>query len=101
MTLTIYLFILISALMFGIGVYGLASKRNMLRMLLSAEVMFNGALLALLTLSTTTEAATGGVIALLAIGLAAAEVGVVVSIVVLMFQVKRSIDIYEIRKLRE
>lgn len=101
MTLTIYLFVSVSAVMFGIGVYGLASKRNMLRMLLSAEVMFNGALLALLTLSSTTEAVTGGVIALLAIGLAAAEVGVIVSIVILMFQVKRSIDIYEIRRLRE
>ncbi|MFQ5710839.1 MAG: NADH-quinone oxidoreductase subunit NuoK [Candidatus Geothermarchaeales archaeon] len=99
--LTAYLFLLVSAIMFGIGVYGLASKRNLLRMLLSAEVMFNGALLALLTISAITEPTSGGVIALLAIGLAAAEVGVVVSVVILMFQVKRSIDIYELRRFRE
>lgn len=101
MMLTAYLFLLVSAIMFGIGVYGLASKRNLLRMLLSAEVMFNGALLALLTISAITEPTSGGVIALLAIGLAAAEVGVVVSVVILMFQVKRSIDIYELRRFRE
>jgi len=95
------LFLSLSAAMFGIGLYGLISKRNMLRMLLSAEVNFNAAMLALLTLaSSSSSPATGGVIALLAIGIAAADIGIMVSIAILMFQLKRRLDVYELRKFR-
>jgi NADH-quinone oxidoreductase subunit K len=96
---TAYLFLSLSAAMFGIGLYGLVSKRNMLRMLLSAEVNFNGAVLALLTLaSTSSSPATGGVIALLAIGIAGADVGMMVSIAILMFRLKRKLDVYELKE---
>lgn len=95
------LFLSLSAAMFGIGLYGLISKRNMLRMLLSAEVNFNAAMLALLTLaSSSSSAATGGVIALLAIGIAAADVGIMVAIAILMFQLKRRLDVYELEKFK-
>jgi NADH-quinone oxidoreductase subunit K len=99
-----YLFLTLSAAMFGIGLYGLISKRNMLRMLLSAEVNFNAAMLALLTLSSSTASptavATGGVIALLAIGIAAADIGMLVAIAILMFQLKRRLDVYELKESR-
>jgi NADH-quinone oxidoreductase subunit K len=92
-----YLFLILASIVFAIGVYGLLSKRHMLRMLLSAEVMFNSVLLFLLTFSTLTSSPlTGGVIALLAIGIAAAEIGVIVSLAVLMFRLKETIDVYEI-----
>lgn len=96
-----FLFLSLSAAMFGIGLYGLVSKRNMLRMLLSAEVNFNAAMLALLTLaSSTASPATGGVIALLAIGIAAADIGMLVAIAILMFQLKRRLDVYELKESR-
>lgn len=96
-----YLFLSLSAAMFGIGLYGLVSKRNMLRMLLSSEVNFNAAMLALLTLaSSPASAATGGVIALLAIGIAAADIGMLVAIAILMFQLKRRMDVYELKESR-
>lgn len=96
-----FLFLSLSAAMFGIGLYGLVSKRNMLRMLLSAEVNFNAAMLALLTLaSSTASPATGGVIALLAIGIAAADIGMLVAIAILMFQLKRRLDVYELKQSR-
>ena len=97
---TAYWFLVMSASMFGIGLYGLTSRRNVLRMLLSAEVIFNAALLALLTVSSISPegSAAGGVLALLAISIAAAEVGVIVSVAVLLFQVKGSVDVYELSK---
>jgi len=96
-----FLFLSLSAAMFGIGLYGLISKRNMLRMLLSAEVNFNAAMLALLTLaSSTASPATGGVIGLLAIGIAAADIGMLVAIAILMFQLKRRLDVYELKESR-
>jgi len=95
------LFLSLSAAMFGIGLYGLISKRNMLRMLLSAEVNFNAAMLALLTLaSSSSSPATGGVIALLAIGIAAADIGIMVAIAILMFQLKRRLDVYELKEFK-
>ena len=87
--------------MFGIGLYGIITKRNMLRMLLSAEINFNAAMLMLLTLaSSSSSPAAGGVIALLAIGIAVADVGIMVSIAILMFQRKKSLDVYELRKFK-
>ena len=95
--LSYYAFIILASIVFAIGAYGLLSKRNVLRMLLSAEVMFNSVLLFLLTFSTLTSSpSTGGVIAIIAIGIAATEVGVIVSLAVLMFRLKDTVDVYEI-----
>jgi NADH:ubiquinone oxidoreductase subunit K len=95
--LNYYAFIILASIVFAIGAYGLLSKRNVLRMLLSAEVIFNSVLLFLLTFSTLTSSpSTGGVIAIIAIGIAATEVGVIVSLAVLMFRLKDTIDVYEI-----
>ena len=95
-----YTILAVSAVVFSIGVYGLMTSRNMLRMLLSAEVIFNGALLALLSVSLHTPSpgpVLGGDLALLAIAIAAAEVGVIVSVAVLMFQLKSTLDVYELK----
>lgn len=95
--LSYFMFLVLASIVFAIGVYGLISKRNMLRMLLSAEVMFNSVLLFLLTFSSTSALPfTGGVIALLAIGIAAAEVGVIVSLAILMFRLRETVDVYEL-----
>lgn len=101
MTLNYFMFLTLSSIMFAIGVYGVISRRNVLRMLLSAEVMFNSVLLALLTTSSLTNSPqTGGVMALLAIGIAAAEIGVMVSLAILLFRIRRSIDVYELSKFK-
>ncbi len=95
--LNYYAFMILASIVFGIGAYGLLSKRNLIRMLLSAEVLFNSVLLFLLTFSALTASpSTGGVIALIAIGIAATEVGVIVSLAVLMFRLKDTVDVYEI-----
>jgi NADH-quinone oxidoreductase subunit K len=101
MDIAIWLLVL-SAFMFGIGLYGLISRRNILRMLLSAEITFNSALLALLTFSAASSSpATGGITALLAIGIEAADVGMIVSIAVLMFHLRHDLDVYELKKSEE
>ena len=105
----LFIFLLTSIIMFIIGIYGIVSTRNMLRMLLSAEIIFNSALLALLSLSSisisstvvyTTKTSVGGIIALFAIGLSASEIGVTIAIAILLFQIKRNVDVYELKKFR-
>lgn len=96
MMLNYFLFLVISFVMFAVGTYGLLTKRNMIRMLLSAEVMFNSALLTLLTLAATSGPTGGGVVALIAIGVAAAEIGVMISVGILFFKVRGEIDVYKL-----
>ena len=67
----IVLFLTLSAILFSIGMYGLISKRTMLRMLLAAEINFNAAVLALVALaSQSSSPATGEVVAVIATGIA-------------------------------
>ncbi len=98
----IYLYLMVSAVLFALGTYGLMTRRNIIRMLLSAEVIFNAALLAFLALSSVSSslAAPGGALVIIAISLSAAEVGVIVSIAILMFRKKESLDVYELSEFK-
>lgn len=102
MTDIIVLFLSLSVVLFGIGMYGIISKRTMLRMLLASEINFNAAVLALVAFgSQSTAPAIGEVVALLATGIAAADVGVLVAIAILMYRVKKHADVYELRNQEE
>jgi len=43
MTLSLHHFLMLSAILFGIGIYGVLSRRNILGILMSIELMFNAA----------------------------------------------------------
>jgi NADH-quinone oxidoreductase subunit K len=97
----IVLFLSLSAILFAIGLYGIISKRTMLRMLLSTEVNFNAAILALVALASESPSpATGEVVALLATGIAAADVGILIAIAILMYRIKKRTDVYELNESR-
>jgi len=97
----IILFLTLSVILFGIGIYGIISKRTMLRMLLAAEINFNAAVLALVAFASQSPSpATGEVVALLATGIAAADVGILVSIAILMYRIKKKSDVYELKESR-
>ncbi|RDD53931.1 MAG: NADH-quinone oxidoreductase subunit NuoK [Candidatus Korarchaeota archaeon NZ13-K] len=95
-------YLILSGLLLSIGVYGVLTRRNMIRMLLSAEIIFNAALLSLLSLASLDSGygPVGGALALISISLSAAEVGVIVSIAIMMFRMKGTLDTYELRKFR-
>jgi NADH:ubiquinone oxidoreductase subunit K len=70
-------------------------------MLLAAEINFNAAILALVAFASQSPSpATGEVVALLATGIAAADVGVLVSIAILMYRLKKRSDVYELKESR-
>ncbi len=97
----IVLFLTLSVILFGIGIYGLISKRTMLRMLLASEINFNAAILALIAFASQSPSpATGEVVALLATGIAAADVGILVSIAILLYRLKKHSDVYELKESR-
>jgi NADH-quinone oxidoreductase subunit K len=87
-----------SAAIFCCGVYGVLSRRNLLIVLMSVEVMLNGANLALVALARDlagvghAAAEQGQALVLFSMAVAAAEVAVGLSIVIALFRHARSVD---------
>ncbi len=65
----------LSAVLFGIGVFGFLARRNIILMLISVEVMLNAVNLSLAGFSRHLNDPSGQVLALFVIAVAAAEVG--------------------------
>ena len=88
-------FLLLSAVLFCIGVYGVLSRRNGVMVLMSIELILNAVNINLVAFGTLTDDVGGAVFALFTIAVAAAEVGIGLAIVLLMYRNRRSIDLSE------
>src|SRR4028119_2375329 len=90
-------FLVLSALLFSIGVYGVLARQNAVLVLLSIELMLNAVNINLVAFSSMLQEAglDGQVFALFVIAVAAAEVGVGLAIVILMFRNRQTVDVDE------
>lgn len=93
-------FLLLAAVLFCIGVYGVLTRRNGVMVLMSIELILNAVNINMVAFgvfnATDGTAQVGGsVFALFIIAVAAAEVGVGLAIVLLMYRNRRSIDVAE------
>jgi NADH:ubiquinone oxidoreductase subunit K len=89
-------FLLLAAALFCIGVYGVLARRNGVLVLMSIELILNAVNLNLVAFGAFNQTVAGQVFALFVIAIAAAEVGVGLAIVLLIYRNKRSIDVTEI-----
>ena len=91
-------FLLLSAVLFCIGVYGVLARRNGVLVLMSIELILNAVNINFVAFRahTADELAGGEVFALFTIAVAAAEVGIGLAIVLLIYRNRRSIDLSEI-----
>ncbi len=92
--------LLVAALMFSIGVYGLLTRRNAIGILLSVELMANAVNVNLIAFARLHGDVAGQVFALFAIALTIAEVVVGLALVLLLSRTRRSIDVDEARMLQ-
>ena len=90
-------FLVLSALLFSIGIYGVLARQNAVLVLLSIELMLNAVNINLVAFSTMLQEAglSGQVFALFVIAVAAAEVGIGLAIVILIFRNRQTVDIDE------
>ena len=90
-------FLVLSALLFSIGIYGVLARQNAVLVLLSIELMLNAVNINLVAFASMLQdsGVPGQVFALFVIAVAAAEVGVGLAIVILMFRNRRSVDMDE------
>ena len=91
-------FLVLSALLFSIGIYGVLARQHAVMVLLSIELMLNAANINLIAFSAQLQQAgiAGQVFALFVIAVAAAEVGVGLAIVILIYRNRASIDVDDV-----
>ena len=91
----VHYFLVLSALLFSIGIYGVLARQNAVLILLSIELMLNAVNINLLAFSALLEQSVGQVFALFVIAVAAAEVGIGLAIVILIFRNRSTVDVDE------
>ena len=91
-----------SAALFAIGVYGVLARRNAVMVLMSIELMLNAVNVNLVAFSQALKSAllTGQVFALFVITVAAAEVGIGLAIVILIYRNRETVNVDEINLLK-
>ena len=93
-------FLLLSAVLFCIGVYGVIARKNAVMVLMSIEVILNSVNINLLAFSQLHNNLDGNVFALYIIAVAAAEVGVGLAMVLLIYRNRKSISLDELSEMK-
>jgi NADH:ubiquinone oxidoreductase subunit K len=93
-------FLLLAAILFSIGVYGVIARRNAVMVLMSVELVLNSVNLNLIAFGLMNNDVDGQVFALFVIAIAAAEVGVGLAMVLLVYRNRRSISLDELSELK-
>lgn len=94
---------IVAALLFSIGVYGVLARRNAILVLMSVELMLNAVNLNLVTFDVWYQDRLHGgqVLTLFIIVIAAAEIGLGLAIILLVFRNRRNVDVDRLRALSE
>jgi NADH-quinone oxidoreductase subunit K len=93
--------LVLACVLFGIGLVGVACRRNVLVVLLSVEILLNAANLAFVAFSRIHGNVTGQVFVFFAMAIAAAEVAVGLAIVIAVYRLRRVVDANAASDLRE
>ena len=93
-------YLVLAAILFTIGAYGVLVRRNAIIVFLSVELMLNAANLAFVAAARNTGTLDGLVAAFFVMVVAAAEVVVGLAIIVTIFRTRRSASINEARLMK-
>lgn len=93
-------YLILSALLFTVGVIGVLVRRNPLVMFMSVELMLNAANLTFVAFSRYLNSFDGQVFVFFIMTIAAAEVAVGLAIIVSIFRTKATIDVDQIAVLK-
>ena len=93
-------YLVLSGLLFSIGVVGVLVRRNAIVIFMSIELMLNAANLSLITFSHALDSLRGQVFAFFVIAAAAAEVAVGLAITVAIVRWQETIDVDDINLMK-
>ncbi len=98
--MTLNNFLILGAFLFCTGLYGVLARKNAVLVLMSIELMLNAVNINLVAFSAFRSNVTGQVFSLFIITIAAAEVGVGLAIVLLIYRNSRSVDLDQADQLK-
>ncbi len=93
-------FLVLAALLFGVGALGVVLRRNAIVVFMSVELMLNAANLTFLAFARHHGGAEGQVIAFMVMALAAAEAAIGLAILLLVFRHRRTVQVDGLRDLQ-
>jgi NADH-quinone oxidoreductase subunit K len=91
---------MLSTVVFAIGVFGFLSRRNIIIIFMSIELMLNGVNINLIALSHYLQDMRGQILAFFVIAVAAAEAAIGLAIVIALFRNKATAHVDEIHEMR-
>lgn len=93
-------YLLLSGILFGIGVAGVVARKNALIILMSVEIMLNAVNIAFISTGSYLGDVTGSIFAFMVMTVAAAEASVGLAILIAIFRLKETVDITELSILK-
>jgi NADH-quinone oxidoreductase subunit K len=93
-------YLVLSVIMFALGVVGVLLRRNAIVIFMSLELMFNAANLVFVTFAAYYQTLSGQIFVFFVMTVAAAEVAVGLALMVAIFRDKRSIDVDQVNSLK-
>jgi len=85
-------YLILSVILFCLGILGVISRRNVFTVFMSIELMLNAANLAFLSFSRLHQSMDGHVLAMLVMAVAAAEAALALAVVILLHKHKGNLD---------
>ena len=101
MTITLWHFLAVAAALFGIGLVGFLTRRNLITMFLCAEMMLQGVAINFVAFARFHGNLDGQVFVLFILAVAACEAGVALAFFVTLWRRQRSLDSTDLQELRE
>ncbi len=92
--------LLLSVVLFSVGLIGIIARRNVLFMLMALEIMLNGAALAFIVAGSYWQSVDGQVMFIMIITLAAAEVGIALALLIQLHKRSTRLDIDELAQMK-
>lgn len=95
-------YLLLSTIIFGIGLYGILAKKNAVAVLMSVELMLNAVNINFIAINkfVITGGVTGQLFAIFVIVVAAAEVAVGLALIISIFRQKKSVNLNDFNLLK-
>jgi NADH:ubiquinone oxidoreductase subunit K len=95
-------YLVLSAMMFCIGIYGVLARRNAILVLLSVEIMLNAVNINFIAFSRfiTPDTIVGQIYTIFAMAAGAAEIGIGLAIILLIYRGRETVNVDEVDMLK-
>lgn len=99
--MTLAHFVTLSLILCAIGLFGMMTRRNLLGILLSMEVMLNGANLNFAAFAhfKAADPVAGSIFPIFVMAISACEIAVALAIILSMYRRKKRLDVYRLEEL--